>query len=136
MEYVNINKSDDYINLVFYIDMEKVMAVGKKLEEINENAYMNGENWGILLDFYIEKNQPKFIEQYEVYVEADMYTALFENSPEGEKAVQSMADIIISLIEDENKLIDFVSEFGEEIEWIKINNHFKSGNNPHKEKLT
>ncbi len=116
-EYVNISKFDDYIDLAFYIDMEKVMAVGGKLEKINENAYMNGENWGILLDFYIEQNAPELTGTYEPDAEADMYAASFENSPDGEKAAQAMADIIISLVEDENKLIDFVSEFGEEIEW-------------------
>lgn len=117
MKYVNINVFDDCIDLAFYIDMEKVMKVGKKLEEINENAYMNGENWGILLDFYIEQNVPELIGTFETDTEADMYAAMFENSPEGEKAAHSMADIIISLIEDENKLIDFVSKFGGEIEW-------------------
>lgn len=116
-EYLNISKYDDCIDLAFYIDMEKVMAVGEKLEDINEYAYMNGENWGILLDFYIERNAPELTGTFESDVEAGMYAASFENSPEGEKAAQSMADIIISLIEDENKLIDFVSEFGEEIEW-------------------
>lgn len=116
-EYICINKLDDCIDLVFYIDMERVMAVGEKLEEINENAYMNGENWGILLDFYIKQNVPELIGTFESDAEAGMYAASFENSPEGEKSAQSMADIIISLIEDENELIDFVSEFGEEIEW-------------------
>ncbi len=116
-DYVKISKYDDCYDLAFYIEDEKVMAVGEKLEEINENAYMNGENWGILLDFYIEKTAPEFIDTYEVDAEAGMYAATFENSPEGEKAAQAMADIIISLVEDENKLINFVSEFGDEIEW-------------------
>lgn len=116
-EYICINKLDDCIDLVFYIDMKRVMTVGEKLEKINENAYMNGENWGILLDFYIEQNAPELIDTFEADAEADMYAASFENSPEGEKAAQFMADIIISLVENENKLIDFVSEFGEEIEW-------------------
>lgn len=119
MEYVNISKFADYYELEFYVEEDKVMAISEKIKEIvnNEFVYMNGADWGILLDFYIEKNKPEFIEQYEVDAEAGMYAALFENSLEGEKAAQSMADIIISLIEDENRLIDFVSEFSDEIEW-------------------
>ncbi len=116
-DYVKIGKFDDCYDLAFYIEEDEVMAIGEKLEEINENAYMNGENWGILLDFYIEKNAPELIDTYESDPEAGMYAATFESSPEGEKAAQAMADIIISLVEDENKLIDFVSEFGDEIEW-------------------
>lgn len=116
-DYINIEKLDDCFDLAFYIEAEEVMAVGEKLEEINENAYMNGENWGVLLDFYIEKNSPELIGTYEVDAEAGMYAASFENSPEGEKAAQAMADIIISLVENEDKLLDFVREFGDEIEW-------------------
>lgn len=116
-EYVNITKYDDYIDLAFYIDMEKVMAVGSRIEKISENAYMNGENWSILLDFYIEQNAPELTGTYDADPEADMYAASFENSPEGEKAAQSMADIIISLVEDDKKLIDFINRFDDEIEW-------------------
>lgn len=120
-DYINIDKSDDCIELEFYIEEDKIMAVGEKIKdivkEINEFVYMNGADWGILLDFYIEKNAPELINTYEVDAEAGMYAATFENSPEGEKAAQAMAEIIISLIENEDKLIDFVSEFGDEIEW-------------------
>ncbi len=91
-DYINIDKSDDCID-------------------------MNGADWGILLDFYIEKNAPELIDTHEVDAEAGMYAAVFENSPEGEKAAQAMAEIIISLIENEDKLIDFVSEFKDEIDW-------------------
>lgn len=116
-EYISINKIQDCIDLAFYIDMEKVMTVGEKLAEINENAYMNGENWSILLDYYIEQNAPELSGTYDSDPEAGMYAASFEDSPEGEKAAQAMADIITSLVENEDKLIDFVREFGDEIEW-------------------
>ncbi len=120
-DYINIDKSDDCIELEFYIEEDKIMAVGEKIKdivkEINEFVYMNGADWGILLDFYIEKNAPELIDTYEVDAEAGMYAAVFENSPEGEKAAQAMAEIIISLIENEDKLIDFVSEFKDEIDW-------------------
>ncbi len=120
-DYINIDKSDDCIELEFYIEEDEIMAVGEKIKdivkEINEFVYMNGADWGILLDFYIEKNAPELIDTHEVDAEAGMYAAVFENSPEGEKAAQAMAEIIISLIENEDKLIDFVSEFKDEIDW-------------------
>ncbi len=120
-DYINIDKSDDCIEFEFYIEEDEIMAVGEKIKdivkEINEFVYMNGADWGVLLDFYIEKNAPELINTYEVDAEAGMYAATFENSPEGEKAAQAMAEMIISLVEHEDKLIDFVSEFGDEIEW-------------------
>lgn len=120
-DYINIDKFDDCIDLEFYIEEEEVMAVGEKIKdivkEVNEFVYMNGADWGVLLDFYIEKNAPELIDTYEVDAAAGIYGAAFENSPEGEKAAQAMADIIISLVENEDKLLDFVREFGDEIEW-------------------
>ncbi len=94
-DYVKINKFDDCIEFEFYIEEDEIMAVGEK----------------------IKKNAPELINTYEVDAEAGMYAATFENSPEGEKAAQAMAEMIISLVEHEDKLIDFVSEFGDEIEW-------------------
>lgn len=118
-DYVEIEKFDDCYDLAFYIDDDKIMAIGEKIKEIvnNEFVYMNGEDWGILLDFYIEKNAPELIDTYDPDPEACTYAAAFEDSSEGEKAAQAMADIIISLVENEDKLIDFVREFGDEIEW-------------------
>lgn len=118
-DYLEIEKLDDYYELDFYIEEEKIMEISEKIKEIvnNEFVYMNGADWGNLLDFYIEKNAPELSETYESDPEAGMYAAQFENSPEGEKMAQLMADIIISLIENEDSLIDFVKKFGDEIEW-------------------
>ncbi|MBR3901800.1 MAG: hypothetical protein IKJ60_09695, partial [Ruminococcus sp.] len=51
---ISIEEFEDSISLVFYIENDKVMAIGEKLQEINENAYMNGYNWEAVLNCYIE----------------------------------------------------------------------------------
>lgn len=116
-DYLKLINFDDSVSLTFYIENEKVMAVGEKLEKINENAFMNGYNWEALLNCYIELNAPELAGTFETDSEAGMYSADFENSDEGKSNAEAMSEIIVSLIENEEKLFDFVRSHGDEIEW-------------------
>lgn len=116
-EYLSVSKLDDCISLAFYIDTDKLMEIGEKLQEIDENAYMNGYNWEILLNCYIENNDPELADTYDADPEADMFAAYFDDSPEGEENAKAMAELIISLVENEEKLFEFVRSHGDEIEW-------------------
>lgn len=43
-DYLRLINFDDSVSLTFYTENEKIMAIGEKLEKINEHAYMNGYN--------------------------------------------------------------------------------------------
>lgn len=85
--------------------------------KINENAYMNGYNREALLNCYIGFNAPELVDAFETDSEAGMYSADFENSDGGKSNAEAMSDIIVSLVENEEKLFDFVRFHGDEIEW-------------------
>lgn len=116
-DYVKILKYDDCVSLAFYIEDDNVMAIGEKLVEIEENAYMNGYNWEALLDCYIELNAPELIDTFETDSEAGMYSAIFEDSDDGNANAEALAKIIISLVENKETLFDFVRSHGDEIVW-------------------
>lgn len=116
-EYLSVSKLDDCISLAFYIDTDKLMEIGEKLQEIDENAYMNGYNWEMLLNCYIENNAPELADTYDADPEADMFAAYFDDSPEGEENAKAMAELIISLVENQEKLFEFVRSHGDKIEW-------------------
>ncbi len=115
--YISIIKENEYISLAFYVDYDNVIQLGKKLEAMNENAYMNGYNWEALLNCYIEHNCLELLETFETDSEAGMYSAIFEPSAKGEKMAEKLAETIELLVENEEKLFDFVREYGNEIEW-------------------
>ena len=46
-----------------------------------------------------------------------MYAAYFENSAEGERNAESPVKIIVTLVENKEKLFEFVRENGESIKW-------------------
>ena len=116
-EYLKLIKFDDSVLLTFYIDNAKVMSIGEKLEEIDENAYMNGYNWEALINCYIELNASELVDTFETDSEAGMYSADFEDSDEGNANAEALAKIIMSLVENKETLFDFVRSHGDEIEW-------------------
>ena len=49
-DYVQIMKSDSRIDVWFYNEHEKPFAIGEKMYEINEEAYMNGYNLDVFFN--------------------------------------------------------------------------------------
>ena len=85
--------------------------------EINEEAYMNGYNWDAFFNYYLEENAPDILESMESDPEAGSYAAYFEDTAENEQKAKRFADIIISLIENEEEIYKILREKGDEIEW-------------------
>lgn len=117
-EYLHITDSDDYISIAFYIEHDNIMKIGDKLNEINEEAYMNGYNWEALLNCYLEKNAPELLVGLSTDPEAGMYAAYYNDiNKENREKIGKLAEIIEALIENEDKLYKFVKDYGDEIEW-------------------
>ena len=116
-DYVQIMKSDSRIDVWFYNEHEKPFAIGEKMYEINEEAYMNGYNWDVFFNYYLEKNAPNILEGLDSDPEAGSYVAFFPLTEENEKKAESFVELIISLIENEDELYRIVREKGNEIEW-------------------
>lgn len=116
-DYVRLNKSDDRIDVWFYNENDKPFAIGEKMCEINEQAYMNGYNWDAFFQYYLTENAPEILEGMESDPEAGSYAAFYERTEENEKKAERFAEMIISLIENEEELYRIVREKGDEIEW-------------------
>ena len=78
-EYVQIyTNGSGNIVLLFQNEVEKTLAIGEKMNEINEEAYMNGYNWDAFFNYYLEENAPDILEN--LYKE---YSYLILNKLEG-----------------------------------------------------
>ncbi len=93
------------------------MAIGDKMNALNECAYMNGYNWEAFLIFYLSKNSSALLEGLNCDPEAGMYAANYTLTESNEKKAGEFAQIIEDLVENEDKIYQVVKEFGEEIEW-------------------
>jgi len=116
-DYTAVIKHENSISMCFYIEREKPFNVGKKMQEINKNAYMNGYNWEAFLNYALAKYAPFILEGMSTDPEAGMYVAYYDLTPENEKRADLFAELIRELIEDENELYRIIREEGENIKW-------------------
>lgn len=116
-EYVNVERFEDDMCVTFYIEHEEVMEVASKMEEINADAYMNGDNWEAFFNYYLKKYAPEILEDLDTDPEAGMYSAFYPYSEENEKKANKFGEIISNLIENPGELYRIVEEEGNEIEW-------------------
>ena len=49
-DYVKMDVTDERIYVMFNSEDDKPFAVGEKMNEANEEAYMNGYNWDALFN--------------------------------------------------------------------------------------
>lgn len=105
------------VTVYFEIESDIPFAIGEKMEEINENAYMNGYAWDGLLRYVMSQRCPELLETIQTDCEAGTYVAYFPESKSGVENAKKLGNLIISLIENEEELYRIVREHGDEIEW-------------------
>lgn len=116
-DFVRLIESDDCISVTFYIEDAQVMALGERLAEICEDAYMNGYNWDALLSLYLRKNMRGLMTGMETDPEAGLYAAYYGTDEESRARAQALADLIEELVTEEEELCGFVGQYADEIEW-------------------
>lgn len=116
-DYVSIVKYEGGISVCLYIESQKLFTIGEKMNELKEEAYMNGYNWEAFFNYYLKKNAPDILEGMDTDPEAGMYSAYYDLTPENESRAEKFVEIIHSLVENEEELYRIVREEGDEIEW-------------------
>lgn len=116
-DYVAVFKDDESIQLSFFPEDERIMEIGEKINEINEDAYMNGYNWEAFFNYYLANEAPDVLEEMDTDPEASLYAAYYPMTPENELKAEKLADIIHTLMEDEEALYNYIREEGGKIEW-------------------
>ncbi|MDR1483095.1 MAG: immunity 51 family protein [Synergistaceae bacterium] len=117
VSYVTTVKHEESVSVCFYIEQDKPFAIGERMNEINEDAYMNGYNWEAFFNYYLPKYAPDVTENMETDPEAGMYVAYYPLTPENEARADAFVEIIRGLIENEEELFRIVREECDEIGW-------------------
>ena len=115
-EYVRVFKYDDSVSVVFEIEDDGPMAIGARLSEIDERAYMNGYNWSALIHWYLKNNEPDLLDGLDDDSEASTYVGIYDSSDDADKG-RRLAETICRLVEDESGLCAMVRDHADEIEW-------------------
>ena len=112
-----MNHDDGSVALSFNIEDEDILALGEEMNEVREEAYMNGYNWEAFLNYYLAVNAPEILEDMETDTEAGTYVAYYEDGAANQDKVKRFADIIVSLVENKEQIFKILREKGDEIEW-------------------
>ena len=118
-DYLRIVKHEESnsLSVCFYIEQPKVLAIGNRMNEMNENAYMNGYNWEAFLNRYLALTHPAVLEGMGKDPEAGMYVAYYKMNSDNEQKANQLVKIIEHLVENESDLFQFLQQQGNQIEW-------------------
>ena len=116
-DFIDVTYGEEYISLNFFIENEKIMVIGEKMEKINPEAYMNGYNWEAFLNYYLEKNAPEVLEGMDSDPESKMYVVYYDNTAENTEKTAKLAEIIEYLVENPEDIYEIVRKHSDEIEW-------------------
>ncbi|MDV0447066.1 hypothetical protein MsAg5_09390 [Methanosarcinaceae archaeon Ag5] len=116
-DYTAVVKHDDSISVCFYIEHEKAFAIGEKMYDLNEEAYMNGYNWEAFFNYYLPKYEPDVMDGMDTDPEAGMYVAFYDLTPENEARAEKFIEIIRRLVDNEDELYRIVREESDNILW-------------------
>lgn len=119
IKYTAIIKHDEskQISVCFYIEQDRILSIGDKMNKINDQAYMNGYNWEAFINFYLKQNEPDLLKGMGSDPEAGMYVAYYELTPENLIKSEKLVAVFQNLIDNEEKIYEIVEEHGAEIEW-------------------
>lgn len=117
-DYIDVfNHEDGSVAVCFQIEDDKIMDIGDRMNEICEDAYMNGYNWTAFLNHYIAKTSPELLYGMDTDPEAGTYTAFYQDGRLYGKNAPKLASLIKDLVENEEALYAFLKENAENIEW-------------------
>ena len=95
-DLVTVLSNEDGIQISLDVQQDAVLQIGEMMQEIQEEAYMNGENWAVFFQYYLGKYAPNLLEGLESDSEAGMYVAYYDKvTPENHRKAMQLADLFI-----------------------------------------
>lgn len=117
--YVQLHQIEDQnvISVTFDVEADKPFSIGEKMNDLHEEAYMNGYNWEAFFNYYLGKHHLDVLVEFEPDPEAGMFAGYYPNNPENLKRAEAFVTVIQSLIENEAQLYAILEAKGDAIEW-------------------
>ena len=120
-DYLSVFRNGfDEVTVAFNIESDVPFAIGERMEKIDKRAYMNGPAWEGVLNYVMQHRCPELLKTINTDCEAGSYVAYFPDDEEGARDARKLGELIISLIDNEEKLYKIVREHADEISWEDI----------------
>ena len=117
MKECSVIRSEKSVSVCLFCESQRIMDIGRKMEEVCPEAYMNGYNWAAFFRYYLGVAAPDLLDGLEDDPEAGMYCAYYPLTRENEKKAERFGQMVRDLIEDEERIYRLLREHGGDIEW-------------------
>lgn len=111
------DKNERKIYLSMNVTDKKIMKMGEKINKINGSAYMNGYNWGILLQYYLSNVEPDIMSNLKIDPEAETLNLTISYLEGSNDNTEGFIKIIENLFNENDILFDFVLKNYTKIDW-------------------
>lgn len=107
----------DSISVCVYNEHDGLFALGERINERHEQAYMNGYNWEALIRFYVGQKDPDLMAVVNTDPEAGMFSAYMDYSDENLEKMRRFESHLRDMVSSDDELIAFVDANVDLIEW-------------------
>lgn len=109
---------DDLITLHVYCENDELFQLGQRINERFENAYMNGYNWEVLIDYDVKRIEPTLLSAIVPDPEAGLYAADMRGcNPANLQTMKRFEAHVRALLKDEQTVTSFIEKHYKDIEW-------------------
>ncbi len=105
------------VSVCVFNEQEGLFELGERINERFEDAYMNGYNWDALIRFYVDKADPKLMEEVGTDPEAGSFSAYMDYSAENVEKMKRFREHVCKMVSDEDVLMQFIEDNLDDIEW-------------------
>lgn len=116
-DHIRLMHYNDDHGVFFEVEDDEILALGERMNEVCEDAYMNGYNWDALINCYLSVNAPDLLDGLDADPEAGSYSAYYSGTSDNEAKAKQLCGIITALVSDEEELFGFLRDHADEIEW-------------------
>ena len=105
------------ISVCVYNEHDEIFALGDRIKDKHEEAYMNGYNWDALIRFYVGQKDPALMEEVGTDPEAGMFSAYMSYSKDNLEKMRLFEAHVRTMLANDEELIAFVDANADSIEW-------------------
>jgi Immunity protein 51 len=118
-DYIKLSSDKKFgsVSVRLYLTQEKPQELSRKLQSINEQVVMNGQNWEALLHYYLDEHHADISGGMGSDADNKSFVAYYKLNPVNEERAAKLSAILEALIEDESALCETVKNYGDEIDW-------------------
>lgn len=114
-DYLDFYEHNGDVVLTINVDSDYLIKIGKEIEELCNEAYMNGYNWEVFIYFYIFKRSEELLNGLQFDSEAAMFVAIYEKKQK--KSAKKLYELFSMLLENPKEIHDFLKQYCNEIKW-------------------